>query len=36
MLKILGTKEGTYDMITNEMLNDFIYRMIAVEELILW
>ena len=31
MLKILGTKEVTYDMITKEMLDVFMYRMIAVD-----
>ena len=31
MLRILGTKEVTYDMITKEMLDVFMYRMIAVD-----
>lgn len=31
MLKILDTKEITYDMITKEMLDVFMYRMIVVD-----
>ena len=31
MLKILGEKEVTYQMITKEMLDVFMYRIIAID-----